>query len=394
LLDGRFGVGAVLDAAHKVPIVALFATGFDALPDREGALAAVAGGKAVLRLRISDRAIVLNRWPVVAVAAVPDASRFPSLESACVEAPETVEQRLSAFVAGVPWRRRQVVVCDVTSPIAAQYLDGLPKGVRVQWRARLSAADLATVAAWSGRRPDAAIRLYYDAANDLSALPSFASLQSLSLDLRGRAIAGRPLPSGLLFLEIAGLPADIRGMLQPGLRALAIRGRRGEGIDAGELRGLQSLRTLDLSNVALANPQALAALPNLRALRLTRIREMRDLTWLAHLRVTHLYLRELTHLDDLDPVARMPALEHLEIRGAWQFGLGDVDWLERCIGLRGLTIDIGSRRKNAEIYRSLARPYAEPFEISSGDLVAASEGGPNRVRNSSNDVLNARSLAR
>jgi len=147
---------------------------------------------------------------------------------------------------------------------------------------------------------------------------------------------------------------------EPMLRTIV--GRRSDVVDARELARTPEMRALDLAGVTLAHPEALANAPDLRVLRMSDVRAGDDLEWTAATRLTHLYLYRAHRANSLEPLTRVPGLRHLDVRGAWQIGLFEMDWKASFGHLEGVTIDLGSRRKNGELYRTFAPPYPEPFE--------------------------------
>ncbi len=138
-----------------------------------------------------------------------------------------------------------------------------------------------------------------------------------------------------------------------------IIGRRTDVIDAREL-DLTGVAALDLAGITLAHPEALTKATGLRILRLTEVRTVGDVDWVMETRLTHLYLQGAQHVRSLAPLARA-GLRHLDIRNAFQFELDSMDWAGAFGHLDGFTIDLGSRRKNAEIYRCFTPPYPDPF---------------------------------
>lgn len=146
----------------------------------------------------------------------------------------------------------------------------------------------------------------------------------------------------------------------PGLRTIV--GRRSDVVDARELAQTAQMRALDLAGITLAHPEALASAPDLRVLRMSDVRAGDDLEWMARSRLTHLYLYRAYRAKSLEPLARIPTLRHLEVRGAWQIGLFEMDWKASFGHLAAVTIDLGSRRKNEELHRTFAPPYPERFE--------------------------------
>ncbi|MDQ2993238.1 MAG: hypothetical protein M3R30_10540, partial [Candidatus Eremiobacteraeota bacterium] len=147
----------------------------------------------------------------------------------------------------------------------------------------------------------------------------------------------------------------------PDPRLLRVVGRRSQTFDARSLIGRAGATALDLAGVTLGHPDAIAR-TNVRVLRLVDVRAGDDLEWLAATPITHLYLHRAYRAASLEPLARMAALRHLDVRGAWQFQLNAMEWKAAFGHLDGLTIDLGSRRKNTEFHRTFASPYPEPFE--------------------------------
>ena len=136
-------------------------------------------------------------------------------------------------------------------------------------------------------------------------------------------------------------------------------------LDAVDLRACASLarplslRALDLHDARVDDIDGVLALP-LEALRLARVEPLRSLDPLhgnASLRA--LSIGEALDLADVRPIATLPHLESLELRGLWQFDVGDVAFIESMPSLRRLYLDIGGRRKNVELYKR--RPLALPL---------------------------------
>jgi len=146
----------------------------------------------------------------------------------------------------------------------------------------------------------------------------------------------------------------------PVLRTIV--GRRSDVVDARDLARTPGMRVLDLAGITLAHPEALAQAPELRVLRVSDVRAGDDLAWMTTTRLTHLYLYRAYRANTLEPLTRIPTLRHLDVRGAWQIGLFEMDWRASFGHLAGVSIDLGSRRKNGELYRTFAPPYPEPFE--------------------------------
>ena len=139
-------------------------------------------------------------------------------------------------------------------------------------------------------------------------------------------------------------------------------GRRSDVVDARELAMTPGMRVLDLAGITLTHPEALASAPELRVLRMSDVRAGDDLGWVAASRLTHLYLYRAYRANSLEPLTKIATLRHLDVRGAWQIGLFEMEWKTSFGHLEGVTIDLGSRRKNGELHRTFAPPYPEPFE--------------------------------
>jgi hypothetical protein len=144
-------------------------------------------------------------------------------------------------------------------------------------------------------------------------------------------------------------------------RVRTLLGKRTDVVDARSL-ALDGVAALDLIGVSLVAPEALAGAPDLRVLRLADVRSGDDLSWLTRMRITHLYLHDAFRARSLEPLTRIPTLRHLDVRGAWQTGLFEMDWKAAFGHLEGVTIDLGSRSKNAGLHRAFAPPYPESFE--------------------------------
>lgn len=147
-----------------------------------------------------------------------------------------------------------------------------------------------------------------------------------------------------------------------------ILGKRTDVVDARTL-ALDGVAALDLIGVTLAHPEALANAPVLRALRMTDVRAGDDLEWLTGTRLTHLYIHGAYRAKSLEPLTRIATLRHLDVRGAWQIGLFEMEWKASFGHLDGVTIDLGSRRKNGELHRLFAPPYPETFERAGAERV-------------------------
>lgn len=307
---------------------------------------------------VGDAALVLRRWPVTGRLRPFDRVTFPVAESERIEAPEIVQERLQALRDARVWRRSHMFAREIRTPVDIRALDQLPGDARVQWRAPLRDDEVEAVARWIRSHPEASVRIY-DAAARERAQMARVDPPRLSLDVRTGERAGFAQLTSLRSLDVAGVPADLPDAR--GLRRLVLRGQREDVVDVKALAGFEHLEALSISGAQVENAELLAALPKLRALCLRNARGLRDLTWLSQTHLEALWLDGLLGVDDVRPIASVPWLRHLELRGAWQLSLDDVAWLRDAPGLVGLTLDIGGRRKNAEIFKAHPRGFAAPF---------------------------------
>lgn len=118
---------------------------------------------------------------------------------------------------------------------------------------------------------------------------------------------------------------------------------------------------LDIAGVRFDSAQV-SSLEKLRALRIARVEQTIDLDALRTQRITTLALEHVT-VRDFTALSQWTHLEQLELRGFWQYNVHDVQWLADFPALRRLTLDLGGRRKNAEIYRGLRVAHAWPFDL-------------------------------
>ena len=246
--------------------------------------------------------------------------------------------------------------------IGEKSLEELGPGARLSWRDPLDPLSLARVAGWLAARPAASVRLHGRAVSQLPAL-AHALPEVLTIDAAGSNLLP-PLRIGRVrSLEIAGMPDDLARVLDTFADVRALRlAARGEPLPPGALDG-RELRVLDLSRVG-AGPDlaALAGLTGLRSLRLYRLEGFTRLDGVErHGLLAELALAGLVGVDDLEPLARLPALAALELTGMWQLDLPAVSVLERLSRLSALSIDIGGRRKNVEVYRRLPLPRTGSF---------------------------------
>jgi hypothetical protein len=276
-------------------------------------------------------------------------------------------------------------VRDLRSPLNAAALAGLAPDARIQWRRPLESMDVGIAAAWLNERPNAALRLYGAAAEQLWALPRGAVPGRIELDCSRLSEKSRYAIESVTDLTLFGIrdrdPEPVLAAF-PRVRTLTVRGR-GEVVPATaftvvpqlrflELRSLRLSRAsrlppldaLDLANVDAGDVRPVLQLADLRGLAMRDIPALRSIGAVAH----HPTLRFLRianglHLDSLQPIATMERLESLDLSGLWQFGLDDLAFLSSMPSLRALRVDIGGRRKNVEIYKRVVLPKPVRFDV-------------------------------
>lgn len=193
--------------------------------------------------------------------------------------------------------------------------------------------------------------------DDLAPLAGLTGLESLRLHRCRKVKDIGPLltPRALrrLDLSMTGV-ASVAGLgaALPGLEALSLQGCRGLR-DIHPLSGLRRLATLDLGWTGIKDLSALTdvgavteldltscahlttlkgidAMPNLRVLRMDKVRRLRSLDGLGHHPdVTELVLTECAQLHDLRAIAGLPGLQTLE--------LADCERLTSVAGVEALT---------------------------------------------------------
>lgn len=294
-----------------------------------------------LVLRVGDEALTLHRWPVTGRAADFHAASYPQPESPRIEAPEIVQERLAARTAGRAWVRPHLTVRDVHALVVTEALRDAPSDARLQWRDALEANDVRAIEAWFTKNLGATLRPY-------GAAREHAPSRSLL-----RATVSRER-----VLESADVTRDADLVREIALQRLVARGRPGTAFDARRLAAYPTLQSFHISGMQLEHASAIAELPKLRSLSLRSVRGLRDLAWLERTSLEALSLDGVLGVDDVSPIERIATLRQLELRGAWQLSLTDVAWLREAPALEGLTLDIGGRRKNLEIFKARPRPYA------------------------------------
>jgi hypothetical protein len=282
-----------------------------------------------------------------------------------------------------------LAVRDLRSPVDVAALAALPAGTMLQWRDPVASQELAAIERWAYARPDARIRLYGRAVAQIDTLGPWP-LASLQIECT-RLPAVHARFERVHDLGLEGAPENLARLLGafPALQRLRIAGRGGT-VAAGALAAAPGLRWLAVSNTTLSDAHRLAASSRLEVLELhaaaapglqatlhhpgllaLRLSEMDGVTSLEGLRdggLRVLSLRRLLYLETLAPLAGLARLESLELGELWQFDLAELRFLDAMPALRRLTVDIGGRRKNVEVYKRMPMDRALPFPAAVQDL--------------------------
>jgi hypothetical protein len=296
-----------------------------------------------------------------AAAALPDA-RFAGAQD--------VEAFLRRKIGGEDAPLAQTV-CEVRSPVGAERLHALEHGGRLQFSTALSASELELLARFIDAHPHVALRVHgfrhgYDAAQ----LAPFTGLRHLIIDvhLLQHGDSLRRLNT-LETVRIGALRTTLDFLeALPDLRVLELRGTRAPldpvlRLQHLEAFALEATMPLDFRRFASAprlralslghGEYDLRALDAARALRSLHLRaldcaELPQLHRLAHLEDLH--LEALRNVRDLRPIAQAQSLRRLRISAMPQLNVEDFAPLREG-SLRSLDVEIGSRRKEREIYR-------------------------------------------
>lgn len=304
-----------------------------------------------------------------------DADAVAELADARFSDAREIEAHLRKRLAGkcAPLAQR---ICEVRSPLDRERLHEMKSGGRIQFSTTLQPADMQRLAEFFGEHPHVELRVHgLRHGLDARSLAEFTSLRKLTLDVRAlqHPQSLRALTQ-LRVLRIGGVQIDL-GFLDAllELEAIELRGTRASlqpVLDLPSLRTLvlENTRTLDLRALASAatledlvlahgayDARGVSALKRLRSLELRSL-EIASLPDLGALPDLHrLRLDALASVTELGPLVRAQALRELRIAGMPQLNVADFRPLLACAALQDLDLEIGSRRKEREIYRLLGR---------------------------------------
>ena len=352
--DGKYTPG-IVRGTRNIVSGTIFGTSFDRIPTYEDVVA-YAASDGIWHGSMSDRALVLERWPVIASRGSFDPTVWPTALRTDRIATPLVLERLVAT--GIFPRERQMLRELLIDPDTA-LLDGLDAQTTLGWRRPLAPDSIDAIAMWLAAQPKASVRLQRGA---LQQLPSLANVNALHHLHIGRG----ELPAIPVFDNVRALSLERPMSLEvivasfPELRALRIAGG-GAPIDLRTLSRLSHLRVLDCAGGTLEHVGALGSFPALEALRLYRTDGWSRVDEIADSALRALTIDYAIALRTLEPLGRMASLRQLDLRGMWQFQLPDMEWIFACGSLERVSVDIGGRRKNVELYRRGGWPTAWPF---------------------------------
>lgn len=268
-------------------------------------------------------------------------------------------------------RARSVV--EVRSPIDPTTLRSLDDGARVQFSTPLSTGDLDRLANAVRERPNIALRVHGFAHGfDAGELSRFDRLRDLTLDVTlvqhadelGNLLELRSLRFGRCAVDLT----FTRQL--PLLRTLELRGTR---VEPQALRNAANLRELHLENTLPVDVREAPCATTLEKLVLAHgyydVAQVESLPAVRRLEFRSLNAQTLPHFDrlrelrtlvvcdlpnvrDLAPIALAPVLRDLHVWAMPQLCVEDFAPFAACARLR-VHVDIGSRRKEREIYRLL-----------------------------------------
>jgi hypothetical protein len=300
-----------------------------------------------------------------------DDATAATLPDARFAAAEDAERILRAKIAGESPPAAQSIV-EVRSPLEPQRLHALERGGRIQFSTPLTRVDLDRLAAFIERHPNVELRVHgFRHGFDAAQLSRLRALRELTVDvhelqhpdalrelhaLRVLRIGHAQLHlgfldalTGLQTLELRGTRARLDPVTDlPSLLALVLENTA--PVDLHALRSASVLQTLVLAHGDYG-VDALGALEQLRRLELRSldVRTLAPLRGLAHLEDLHLHA--LVHFTDLQSVADAPGLRRLRVTAMPHLNVADFAPLQRCAGLHSFHVELGSRRKEREIYR-------------------------------------------
>lgn len=303
---------------------------------------------------VSDRGLLLARWRPIDAPAVRANGEHRVLPRffRTAHAERTIARACGVAVPDEPAHRVYDLGRLRTLDAAALECASI-----LQWRRRLRDDHVRVLDQWLAAGGDA-VSLYGEAVCDLARIAD-RRIRDLALCDDPGEWPVMPFVESLTFEGVAPF-ADIARAF-PNLRSLRIAARD-RVVDLDALTSLAHLRALDLAHVRI-DARDLARLQRLTALRLARVDGFDSVAPLSALGLDTLAIEEQPRLHDLTPLRSVRTLEQIELRGLWQFSMTEMEWLYELPLLRA-TIDIGGRRKNAELYRRASWACAWPFYCS------------------------------
>lgn len=278
-------------------------------------------------------------------------------------------------------------ICELRSPIDAARLRAVEEGGTIQFSTQVNPADVQALQAFFEAHPHVRLRVHgFRRGFDARRIAGLTALRELTLDVHElqhpQALSQM---RSLRMLRVGSMQTDLAFLeALPDLQTLELRGTRANVAPVERCRGLEALLLentppLDFSRCVSANTlqrltlshgqydvSALTALSQLRGLELRALEVARLPNLAAFEHLQSLVLVDLHELSDLSPIAQARSLRELRISGMPHLNVGDFEPLRRCAALEDAHIDVGSRRKEREIYRLLEQSGQAKGEGRSG----------------------------
>jgi hypothetical protein len=178
----------------------------------------------------------------------------------------------------------------------------------------------------------------------------------------GPAHAERIVATALGVADLRLPPLEVRRPSLPFARhphRIRIAGH-GERVDARTIPA--NARIVEFTGVIVDRIEALAALPDLRALRFARMPSF-DIATLDGIGAETLAFESIRDLRGVGALRARRGLAQLELLDVWPLELDAVMPLLEAPELARCEVDLGGRRKNVELYRRATWAYPWPFDL-------------------------------
>lgn len=364
LMCALFG-GAALDEARWTPVAVSLHVRPEQWPFPDFALRG-AFGRTWQRVTYDPCTMTIRSSQTVAAS---DARDLPDARFAT---PSEIEHRLRGRL-GLASNAPPFAVYEIAPGFDPAALSIVAPCGRLQMRSELPQRDRAIVAEFINRNPGVELRVCAPSRFDLTMLSNFTMLRRLILDTPH---IDSPHVFGSLFdlqhLRVwASCDRTAIGML-PALRSLELLGTPQAGDAIERCAYLQSIafiggapqrfdRLAAAAGIRELSIRHANGVPDLRPLTALRSLELRDVRLQAlpdlgcNPLLDRIILERVGPIRDLEALAAMPALRELSVRSMPQLDVTNFLPLSHNTLLRHVEVDLGSRRKNREVYR-LLRP--------------------------------------